>query len=420
MYMTSYSRPENLFLDSILDYIRKKGEYPQGVNSSVVKSLIPQSSGDNSPRCQNLTEESGWIGPLLYKQASSWIVPLPSNGPEGDKNILSTNAMFKWSTDSEVPKDFVVLNAKTEDKTFRVAIPRCIAVANSFVQNDKTEFKQMLSPEKTWQAFCQFSTAILCSHFKEPNNFIPTIKPLEDCTKKDWFPAKARKLSATTPSLMLTTINLVNRTPKSFPETFRFISHSGSFLQDGSSINSWTANMIMRKMKTFVFSPFPAKIVTRTTPNSKGDIEDVAVCMRIPAFTEEQARTIMAKRLYEGFKMTFKDQELLASNFLYELGYTDEQIELEINGKRKEYIGLPPLDSIPLIGTDFVSITDFFPLDFAPDSIRNPLATPPFFNGLWTLEDLGFAFYILFARELGLWCQNRFIAKDTGLTLPTP
>ena len=228
---------------------------------------------------------------------------------------------------------------------------------------------------------------------KEPYKYIRELPPLEECTDPSWWPKEAIKLSEETMSLTLASLALISK-PRTKPNVWLFSGQPPK----RSEIEDWSTEMIIRTLKTFFFCPFIFEY-----SDIEGERRHMIAQFNIPAFSVKQARIIMAKRLYEFKKLLYRGKPLFTTDELRDMSLPESSIFTLQNG-----IGTvtkaPRLESIPILGIeDNTSILDFFPLDSSPIvNDDNTLVTSPFSTGQWTSDDIGYAFAILFSKELEL------------------
>lgn len=233
--------------------------------------------------------------------------------------------------------------------------------------------------------------------------------PMEDCTDPSWWPEEVRQLSSKTSSLLAANTALMCRRPrKQTMYTF-----SGK-LPDGTTVTKWTAEMLLSRMTAYEFMPF--MVMVRATLDETQE-RPCMFNLRIPAFSEEQARTIMMKRVYEWGKLLYRGNMMYSREALQEMGYSERQADWWT----KHYSGIirkaPPLTAIPVFKKSRALVTDFFLLNenhvyytqrlfdeskTSAEIRSNQIDATPFDSGWWTSDDLGFAFAHLFAGELGL------------------
>lgn len=370
------------------------------------KDRVDTTKGTNHPKWGNLqydssleTEEFSDDIPFSLQTTTpdssrSWSVPDQTKtfreieerkelyyGLVGEREIYSLSKVFNPLTDS-IHK--IKINGKQKD----ISIPTPSGIAFGLL-SAKGELKG--APIKDMKLFEEI--LLKCGEImgcprltKKP--FLPHKKlpPLEDCTDVTWWPKEVIELSENSISLTTALLTLEER-EKTEPHFWFF---SGS-IPNRREIENWNAEMIITQLKTYVFCPFVFEYF-----DYNGNKRHMIAQFNIPAFSKEQAKIIMKKRLLEFRNPLNRGTPLYSKEELRENGYKDPFID-KLHNKTGIVIKAPNLDSIPILGIEDTSIIDFFPIDEETTQYSDSIL-----SGQLTSDDLGFLFSILFSKELGL------------------
>lgn len=304
-------------------------------------------------------------------------------------DVLYPNCRFEC-------KDSEIIDAEGPEGRCRIAVPRIGGILFGLLGPDgKQESAPVSDLKKAYGIFINHNLGMMLGELCREESLMPSsmLPPLVPCGNLEFFPQSARDLSEKTLSIHMAIMAVCGR-EKPKPRVRRF---SGN-LPDGTAVDGWTAEMLMQKMNTYIFGPFPA----RDEATKEKGLGCWTYCFMVPAFSMDQARIIFAKRILEYPAVLYRGKPLYGLEAIRTMGFNDIVWD-EYCGKGKRLAEMPPIDSIPCTGMRKTRVIDFFQTGIWP-LLRwsRDRRERPFVGGKWTSDDLGFAFSILIARELGL------------------
>lgn len=390
------TRRERLRTADVLEEISRTGKVPDWFSLSAVHRRIEKTPADfghtplivtGDERLNGNTWATDVFTGICIRSVPSSKPPLIQHTGKGDILYPSWGPPEKADT---------VIEAEGPEGKCLVAVPRTGGILFGLLGPDgRQESAPVKDLKEVYSLFLRYGSGMMMGERERevsicPTGMIPVPVP---CTDDEMFQtARARELSARTVSANMAAMAMIGR-EKSRSHVRRF----SGFLPNGMKVDGWTAEMLMRKMSTYTFGPFPGKKYMGGDNPS-----EYVFCFRIPAFSEEQARIIFEKRILEFARVLYRGQVPYGRETVMKMGFTPAVWDV-MSGNGYRMAELPPLASIPCTGMSRVYITDFFPAGIWPLLIWSKNSRElPFVSGKWTSDDLGFAFSIIFAPELGL------------------
>lgn len=369
---------------SILSGFRRKEKDPDGFAHTPIYK-----TGDEKLNVVPWAKDETIYGIRVYYVNPSVNYKNPQSVIDPDTGVIYPNY------GNRAYADRIIEGEDLNGKPVRLGIPLAEGILFGLLGPDgKQDTAVIKEPQEVYQTFFRHIVGMMMAErlredVRLPDRMIPA---LVSCLEDDFWSQEARQLSSKTISIGAASMAMTGREPgKSRIRTF-----SGE-LPDGTIIDGWTAEMLMRKMTTYVFGPFSA--VCQVPEGHRAGCD---FCMTIPAFSEKQARLILEKRLLEHGMVTYNGKPMYGKDAIVAMGFLPVVWD-DFRGEGSRFLMLPPVDSIPCTGTSRTRVTDFFQQGVYP--LRRwwrSWKETPLYNGLWTSDDLGYAFSIIFAPELGL------------------
>lgn len=369
---------------SILTGFRRKEKDPDGFAHSPIYR-----TGDGMPDVTPWENDEAVYGIRVYHVNPSANYRKPQTVTDPDTGVIYPNYGNRRYADR------IIEGKDLDGKTVRLGVPLVEGILFGLLGPDGSQETAVIKePQEVYQTFFRHVVGMMMGErlreaVRVPDGMIPS--PVS-CLDDGFWSEEAKTLSSRTISIGAASMAMTGREPG----RPRIRTFSGE-LPDGTVVDGWTAEMLMQKMTTYVFGPFSA-----VCQAPEGRLAGCDFCMTIPAFSEKQARLIFEKRLMEHGMVTYNGKPMYGKDAIVAMGFLPVVWD-DFRGEESRFVRIPPVDSIPCTGTSRTKVTDFFQKGVFP--LRRwwrSWKETPLYNGLWTSDDLGYAFSIIFAPELGL------------------
>ena len=419
--MTIDTRMSLMPSEEILEKTHRLGHLPEGAQWTMlfIKDASSPAKIAGSPTLDLSDETYGrarwtyddpyFITPGCVYGAPKWKTELYKRMVEGEETLCLT-------PEREPDRDVCILEPVVKGEKMRLEVPIGPGVLLGLLGPDgKPEGAPLKLPEDIYNIFKTFGPLLL--DIEQLKKGLPTTQFTgRKKSDSDWVSQKAKELSERTASLRSVSTALTNRRPRR-PLRYTF---SGN-LPDGTPLKGWTAEMLMTRMTTYVFMPFLTSIKYK---KDKGCF--AVMRLAIPAFSEEQARIILEKRIYEWSRMMYHGKPMYTKAALLEMKCREEWADFIGDEIGSTVLFVPDFSKIQVLETHPTRLTDFF---VVTDNVFNAVSfnlmedvakgaqEVPMASGWWTSDDLGFAFANIFAPELGF---SSDIQYPTNLIFSAP
>lgn len=419
--MTTDTRMSLMPSEEILEKTHRLGHLPEGAQWTMlfIKDATSPAKRASSPILDvsdETYEKVRWTydDPYFIPPGCMYANPQWESGIY--KRMVDGQETLCLTPENEPDRNVCILEIVVNEEKKRLEVPVGPGVLLGILGPDgKPEGAQIKEAKFIYNLFKMFCQLLL--DVEQLKKGIP-VTQFQDKKRYDldWVSQNVRKLSEKTSSLRSVSTALTNCRPRR-PLRYTF---SGN-LPDGTQLKGWTAEMLMTRMTTYVFMPFMTNI------KSKKDRSWYTVMrLAIPAFSEEQARTILEKRMYEWSRMMYHGKPMYTKKALIEMMCKETWADFIGDEIGQTTLIVPDFSKIQVIETHPTRLTDFFvvvdntfnAVNFnVKDQVRKGVEEVPLASGWWTSDDLGFAFANIFAPELGF---SSDIQYPTNLIFSAP
>lgn len=331
-----------------------------------------------------------------FNKTISWkdLSLMPSTYREiGEKKKLALgklNNMYVYTPNVNFNQIYgYIYPVKLNQKTINVLIPAAGGIAFGLLDGNCSLYNATI--KKTDKLF--YEILLKCGEamihprlMKEPLLPSRQLPPIEDCSELSWWPKEVQELSKNSMSTTMAALMFMSQRKRK-PGVWFFTTDT----EKNESIIKWNAEMLILKLKTYVFCPFIFEYL-----DIDGRRKHMVAQYNIPAFNKIQARLIMGKRLFEFRRPLDKGKMFCQTEELVNMGYPEKYLDGNILVTKA-----PKLNMIPILGTENTSIVDFNLILEESALFSNKIPTLDDI-GHWTSCDLGFLFSLIYTKELGI------------------